>query len=128
MAVSQEHTSLTSRLDFIGVAWSNSQSDPLTVDLKTFQDHLSVNTISAFVAAQEAVKSFNKLADNPTPPVFIYTGNKLNIFAFPPLLTLGVGKVASSHIIEYFSKVYREKGYGYMLPSHPNPLSFEKGS
>ena len=98
--------------DFVGVAWSNSQSDPLTIDLKTFQDDLSVNTISAFVAAQEAVKSFDKLADNPTPPVFIYTGNKLNFYAFPPLLTLGVGKAASYHFIEYFSKVYKEKGSG----------------
>ena len=112
MTVSQEPTSLTSLLDFVGVAWSNSQSDPLTVDLKTFQDHLSINTISAFMAAQEAVKSFDRLTENPTPPVFIYTGNKLNLVAFPPLLTLGVGKAASSHIIEYFSKVYREKGYG----------------
>ena len=96
----------------IGVAFSFSQSDPLTVDLKTFQDHLSINTVSAFVAAQEAVKSFNKLTDKATLPVFIYTGNNLHRVAFPPLLTLGVGKAASSHFVEYFSKVYKEKGYG----------------
>lgn len=112
MTVTRKCTSLTSNLDFVGVAYSSSQSDPLTVDLNTFQDHLSINTTSAFVAAQEAVKSFNKLTDHPTPPIFIYTGNKLNGGAFPPLLTLGVGKAASSHIIEYFSKVYKEKGYG----------------
>lgn len=103
---------LTSHLDFVGVAYSFSQSDPLTIDLNTFQDHLSVNTTSVFVAAQEAVKSFDKLTDKPTPPVFIYTGNNLNRRAFPPLLTLGVGKAASSHVVEYFSKVYGEKGYG----------------
>lgn len=112
MTVSQEGTSLTCHLDFVGVAYSPSQADPLSVDLNTFQDHLSVNTVSTFVAAQEAVKSFNKLPDSPTSPIFIYTGNKLNGVAFPPLLTLGVGKAASSHIIDYFSKVYREKGYG----------------
>ena len=82
------------------------------MDLNIFQDHLSVNTISAFVAAQEAVKSFDKLTDHSTPRIFIYTGNKLNGGALPPLLTLGVGKAASSHVIEYFSKVYREQGYG----------------
>lgn len=113
MTVTRNLSPLTSLDQTAGVGYSSSQADPLTVDLQTFHDHLSINTTSAFVAAQEAVKSFDKLSETKAPSVFIYTGNILNYGAFPPFFTLGVGKAASCHLVEYFSKVYREKGYGY---------------
>lgn len=95
------------------VAYSASQSDPLSVDLSTFQDHLAVNTSSAFAAIQEAVKSFDRIADKASPCVFIFTGNCLNQGATPPLLTLGTGKAATAHVIEYAAKTYVAKGYHF---------------
>lgn len=96
---------------FSAVAFSATQSDPLSVDLSTFQDHLAVNTSSAFAVLQEAVKSFDRLADKATPCIFIYTGNCLNQGAVPPFLTLGAGKAATAHLLEYASKTYANKGY-----------------
>jgi hypothetical protein len=84
------------------------------VDLETFQDHLAINTTSTFAAAQEAVRSFDAINDKDTPRTFIYTGNICNQAAFLPFLTLGVGKAASSHMIDLASKSYVDKGYRYV--------------
>lgn len=92
-------------------AYSATQSDPLSVDLSTFQDDLAVNTTSVFAAIQESVKSFDQITDKATPRVFIFTGNCLNQRAMPPLLTLGTGKAATAHLIDYAAKTYAEKGY-----------------
>ncbi|MCJ1463762.1 hypothetical protein MMC07_002371 [Pseudocyphellaria aurata] len=94
-------------------AFSYTQSDPLSVDLSTFQDHLAVNTSSAFAAIQEAVKSFDGFTKKATPCVFIYTGNCLNQGAVSPFLTLGTGKAATAHLVEYAAKTYAEKGYRF---------------
>ena len=42
--------------------------------------------------------------------------------AFLPYLTLGVGKAASSHVIELASKSYAEKGFGRFCDGSPNSL------
>ena len=100
---------------FSAVAFSP-QPDLLSVELKTFQEHLAINTTSAFIAVQEAVKSFDAIADKNLPHAFIFSGNKLNEMIFPPLFTLGLGKSASSHLIEYAAQIYGPKGYGYAYP------------
>ncbi|EGR44646.1 uncharacterized protein TRIREDRAFT_112014 [Trichoderma reesei QM6a] len=50
-----------------------------------------VNTFSAYVAAQLAVKGFAELPSD-APKTFIYTGNKLNVMTLEPLLSFGMGK------------------------------------
>ncbi|MCJ1254008.1 hypothetical protein MMC24_001822 [Lignoscripta atroalba] len=88
-------------------------SDPLSVDLETFQQHLAINTTSTYAASQEAVRSFDAIADKTVPCTFIYTGNKLSTVVMAPLITLGVGKAASAHFIEMAAGSYAEKGYGF---------------
>jgi hypothetical protein len=78
--------------------------------LKDFVRDLNVNTISTFVAAQQAALAFAELPDSASR-TFIYTGNILNITTIPPLLDLGVGKSATAHIIQSAASAYKDKGY-----------------
>jgi len=79
--------------------------------VKTFADHLAINTTSAYAAAKEAVTSFEAIKDS-IPKAFIYTGNFLNTAVMNPAVTLGVGKAASAHFIEIGAQAYGPKGYG----------------
>ena len=94
-------------------------SDVLSVDLETFQRYLAITTTSAFAAAREAVHSFDAKTDKEAIRTFIHTGNICNEKAILPLLMLGVGKAASSHIIDLAYKSYTDKGYKYVLNSNP---------
>ena len=91
-------------------ATPNPPSDPLSLALPAFTKDLHVNTISAFVAAQQAAQAFSSLPAEASK-TFIYTGNALNTTIIPPLLDLGVGKSATAHLIHNASQAYREKGY-----------------
>jgi hypothetical protein len=52
-------------------------NDPLSTTLELVQKDLSINTISVYAAAQEAVKGFEKLPKD-VKKTFIFTGNKGN--------------------------------------------------
>lgn len=58
---------------------------------------LNVNTVSPYVAAQQAARGWETLSKD-TKKAFIYTGNMLNvaIMPVPMLLDLGMGKSASA--------------------------------
>lgn len=71
-----------------------------------------VNTASVLAAAYETVAGFDKLPSTASR-TFIYTGNVLNRTTIAPLLSLGIGKSATAHLIESLSKAYAEKGYRY---------------
>lgn len=71
-----------------------------------------VNTFSAYAAAQQAVKGFAELPSDASK-TFIYTSNKLHIMTLEPLISMGMGKSASAHMIHYLSEVYRSSGYKY---------------
>lgn len=71
----------------------------LSIPLADFTYDLQVNTVSAYAPAQLAVRSFEKLGRD-SPMVFIYTGNMLNQAVMPGLVTLGVGKSATSHFLQ----------------------------
>ncbi|KAK0125622.1 hypothetical protein ONS96_009458 [Cadophora gregata f. sp. sojae] len=72
---------------------------------------MNVNTISAYVAAQEAVKAWE--GEGKGRGVFIYTGNICNveIVPWPMMLTGGVGKAASAYWIGLVDGLMDEKGY-----------------
>ena len=71
---------------------------------------MTVNVSSAYVAAQQAVSSFEQAAPD-SPKAFIYTGNRLNIAPIVPLLSLGIGKSATAHMIAFLSSAYQQKGF-----------------
>ncbi|ORY13941.1 hypothetical protein BCR34DRAFT_586161 [Clohesyomyces aquaticus] len=77
----------------------------------TFASDLNINTVSAYVAAQQAVVGWETLSAN-TKKSFIYTGNILNVkmIPIPMMLTLGVGKSASAFWIELADTLYSTKG------------------
>lgn len=74
---------------------------------------LNVNVVSAFVAAQEAVKGWATGAEDGKMGLFIYTGNILNevVLPVPMMLNLGVGKAASAYWIGFADGAYKARGY-----------------
>ena len=83
---------------------------PLATSLEVFSNDLTINTTSAYSAAQEAVKGFEQLPEC-AKKTFIYTGNMLYLGANPALLSLGVGKAATAHVIQAATMAYQGKGY-----------------
>lgn len=88
----------------------NDPKDPLSLPLADFTRDLTINTNSAFVAAQQAVLAFKELPESASR-TFIYTGNITNTITIAPLLDLGVGKSATAHIIQSASEAYADKGF-----------------
>ena len=76
-----------------------------------------MNTVSPFVAAQQAAVGFAQLPAKASK-TFIYTGNILNTAIIPPLLDLGVGKSATAHIIQSAAAAYKDRGYKYAQTSY----------
>ena len=90
----------------------NPPAAPLSLPLADFNKDFTINTVSAFVAAQQAATGFAQLPDSAAR-TFIYTGNILNTTIIPPLLDLGVGKAAMAHIIQCAAAAYKDRGYKY---------------
>ncbi|KAH8813501.1 putative short chain type dehydrogenase [Flagelloscypha sp. PMI_526] len=95
-------------------AWKLADTeDPLTMSLNDFEYSISVNTISSFIAAQEAVKSW---AQTGTKGTFIFTGNILNVRCLPNVpgaLVFAMGKSAAASLIQGASYGYKGKGYKF---------------
>lgn len=87
-----------------------SPEDPVAPSITEFTQDLTINTISLYASVKEALASFDKLPSSASK-TFFYTGNSLNVTPQPALTTLGVGKVASAHVIELASGSYGKKGY-----------------
>jgi NAD(P)-dependent dehydrogenase (short-subunit alcohol dehydrogenase family) len=87
------------------------QDSVLSIPTESFASNLNVNTISPYVAAQQAVSAWETLPKE-TKKTFIYTGNILNVAVLPvPLmLTLGVGKSASAYWIGVADATYSARG------------------
>ena len=91
--------------------------DPFTQPLSEVQSAVNINYYSAYVAAQEAVKSFKALSSN-VKKTFIFTGNALNVAPIPGLLAFGAAKTASAHMIANAARVYPgSAGYRYVRSS-----------
>ena len=56
------------------------------------------------------MEAFQQLPSE-TLKTFLYTGNFLNKEIMPSLVSLGIGKSASAHLIAVASKAYAAKGY-----------------
>ncbi|KAL9086374.1 MAG: hypothetical protein Q9165_007160 [Trypethelium subeluteriae] len=95
-----------------GAASQNDESNPLALPLADFTRDLNINTVSAFVAAQQAVLGFGELPDSALK-TFIYTGNILNTTTIAPLMSLGVGKSATAHMIQSAASAYKDRGFKF---------------
>lgn len=87
-------------------------SDPFAIPLAGLNRDMNINTISAFVAAQQAVLGF---ADLPADAAksFFYTGNILNVAVLPSFMDAGMGKSAAAHMMNAAAAAYKDRGYKY---------------
>ncbi|TAQ86978.1 hypothetical protein B7494_g4681 [Chlorociboria aeruginascens] len=85
---------------------------PLSLSQEKFEYDFAVNTTSAYLAAQEAVKGFATLPAD-WPKSFIYTANGLNVKPMPQLVSLGLGKTAMAHVLETCVLAYKTKGWTF---------------
>jgi NAD(P)-dependent dehydrogenase (short-subunit alcohol dehydrogenase family) len=88
----------------------NDAKNPLSLPLAQLNNDFTINTASAFVAAQQAVLGFEQLPASASR-TFIFTGNVLNTTIIAPLLSAGVGKSATAHIIQNAASAYADRGY-----------------
>jgi NAD(P)-dependent dehydrogenase (short-subunit alcohol dehydrogenase family) len=88
------------------------QDSVLSITAESVVSDLNVNTISPYVAAQQAISGWETLPKE-TKKTFIYTGNILNTFVvpMPMVLTLGIGKSASAFWIGMADTTYSAKGF-----------------
>lgn len=94
-----------------GAATANDPKNPFSVYLDDFTRNFNINTASVFVAAQQAALGFEQLPSSASK-TFIYTGNLLNTpTTIPPLMTLGVGKSATAHMIQSAAAAYADRGF-----------------
>ncbi|CAH0043712.1 unnamed protein product [Clonostachys solani] len=97
------------------------QDSVLSLPLDNFNSDLNVNTVSPYVAAQQAVLGWETLPAD-TKKSFIYTGNILNISILPVpfVLTLGTGKAASAFWLGLSDATYAAKGFRFFYADERN--------
>ncbi|KAI0508333.1 hypothetical protein F5B22DRAFT_426529 [Xylaria bambusicola] len=102
---------------------------PLSIPTESFTSDLNINTVSPYVAAQQAIAGWETLPKG-TKTAFIYTGNKLNLVVMPgPVLTnLGVGKAASAYWIGVADAAYSARGYRFFYADERAENGNSKGS
>lgn len=89
------------------------ESHALDQQISDFQLDNNANIVSAYAAAQLAIKSFSVLPPTSSK-TFIYTGNKLNLMVVRPLLSQGVGKAGVAHLMHYLAEEHKDSGYRYV--------------
>lgn len=84
----------------------------LSIPAAKVTSDLNVNVVSAYVAAQEAIKGWATLPTQ-AKKLFIYTGNVQNeaVLPVPMMLNLGVGKAASAYWLGVADGAYAAHGY-----------------
>lgn len=82
-----------------------------SISAEKFQSDLVVNSVTSYVAAQQAVTAWKSLPEE-TQKTFIYTGNYLDttVASVPDWLNLGVGKGASAYWVGLADILHAEKG------------------
>ncbi|KAI0968472.1 hypothetical protein F4678DRAFT_200643 [Xylaria arbuscula] len=87
------------------------KGSPLSIPAESVTADLAVNTVSSFVAAQQALAGWESLPAD-AKKTFIYTGNILNVsvIPLPGYTTLGVGKAASAFWLGVADASYTAQG------------------
>ena len=88
------------------------EGDMFSTTIATLTADLNVNTLSPFVAAQQAVREWEALPED-IKKTFIYTGNIMNVKPLPlaATISLGLGKSASSSWISLADALHSAKGF-----------------
>jgi len=86
--------------------------DPLSISLENALKDLNINTLSVLASAKEAKNSFSKLPATASK-TFIFTGNALNKMIIPPLMSAGMAKSATAHLLESAALAYKGDGYKF---------------
>lgn len=119
-AVNAEFNTAPSVVVYNAAALTNppDKESTLSIPAENVMLDLNVNTVSAYVAAQQAVVGWATLPKE-TKKSFIYTGNITNvaILPMPMMLDLGMGKSASAYWIGVADATYSAKGYRYVFQS-----------
>ncbi|KAJ8063109.1 hypothetical protein OCU04_008352 [Sclerotinia nivalis] len=97
-------------------------ANPVSTSLEDFQKDLAINTVSAYAAAQAAVKGFKKLP-RTIKKSFIYTGNNGNTFIIPEFLLLGIGKSSAWYLIQTMvaTPEFAAEGYRFYFADERTP-------
>ncbi|PVH79201.1 hypothetical protein DL98DRAFT_461433 [Cadophora sp. DSE1049] len=105
-----------------------SNTNVLSIPAEGLVGDMNVNTVSAYVAAQEAVKAWEETGKGKG--VFIYTGNICNvdIVPWPMMLTGGAGKAATAYWIGLVDGLMKEKGYRFFYADERFPDGKLKGA
>lgn len=84
----------------------------LSISAESVAKDLNVNTVSPYVAAQQAIAAWETLPAE-TKKTFIYTGNIQNavVLPVPLMLDLGMGKSASAYWVGVADMTYKAKGF-----------------
>ncbi|KAL2869511.1 uncharacterized protein BJX67DRAFT_347500 [Aspergillus lucknowensis] len=88
----------------------------LSIPVERVTSDLNINTVSPYVAAQQAVQAWEGAGlPASTKKTFIYTGNILNVEVRPVglMLNLGVGKSASAYWLGAADASYAARGYRF---------------
>jgi hypothetical protein len=89
----------------------NDPKNPFSIAVEDFAKDLNINTISTFAAAQQAALGFAQLPESASR-TFIYTGNMLNTgLTIGPLMSGGVGKSATAHMINSAATAFADRGF-----------------
>ncbi|KAI1337103.1 NAD(P)-binding protein [Xylariaceae sp. FL0016] len=90
------------------------QDNVLSIPTSSVTADLNVNVVSAYTAAQLAVRGWESLPKD-TKKSFIYTGNILNtvVLPAPMMVTLGMGKASSAYWIGVADQQFKDKGYRF---------------
>ncbi|UKZ54309.1 hypothetical protein TrVGV298_008117 [Trichoderma virens] len=101
-------------------SFSLKPSTSLEQQIAAFQCDNNINIVSAYVAAHLATKSF-ALLQPESSKTFIYTGNKLPFMVVRPLLSQGVGKAGSAHLMHYLAEEHKDSGYKFYFADERKP-------
>lgn len=88
------------------------QDSVLSVPAESVTGDFVVNTVSPYIAAQQAVRGWETLPEE-TKKTFIFTGNITNvqIVPMPMMLNIGIGKSASAFWIGLADATYSARGF-----------------
>ncbi|KAL7807425.1 hypothetical protein V8C26DRAFT_439338 [Trichoderma gracile] len=101
-------------------SYSLTGATTLQQQIAAFQRDNNINIVSTYAATQLAIKSFAILPPESSR-AFIYTGNKQHLMVIPPLLSQGVGKSGSAHLLHYLSEEHKESGYRFYFADERKP-------
>lgn len=96
------------------------KDDIFAVNVEVLKEDAALNIWGPYLALQLATKAWAALPDDVNvPKVFIMTGNILNTGPIPALVSLGIGKASSAHMIHAatITEAFQKKGWKFYFAS-----------